>query len=94
MRDGYSRGRDLDGIMSDMIETLNLRDYGQVLHQQWVDHSYYDAIRAFVKIISRRGVMRIVLQPESIVLRSGRIVKRLQYRKKSCTRSLVNSSID
>ena len=31
---GYSRGSDLDGLMSDMIETLNLRDYGQVLHKR------------------------------------------------------------
>ena len=60
--------------MSDMIETLNLRDYGQLLYQTWVNeinYNYYDVIRAFVKIISRRGVMRIVLPPESMVLRSG-----------------------
>ena len=81
LRGGYSRGRDLDGLMSDMIETLNLRDYGQVLHQQWVDHNYYDAIRAFVKIISTRGVMRVVIPLENMVLRSGRIVKHPQYRK-------------
>ena len=56
LRGGYSRGRDLDGLMSDMIKTLNHRDYGQILHQQWVDHNYYDTIRAFMKIISRRGL--------------------------------------
>ena len=70
--------------MSDMIETLNLRDYGQVLHQAWINdinHNYMDAIRAFLKVISRRGVTRVVTPPKNIVLRSGRIVKRLQYRR-------------
>ena len=81
---GYSRGSDLDGLMSDMIETLNLRDYGQVLRQAWVNdinHNYMDAIRAFLKVISRRGVTRVVTPPENMVLRSGRIVKCLQYRR-------------
>ena len=54
LRGGYSRGRDLDGLISDIIETLNLRDYGHVLHQQWVDNNYMDAIRAFLKVISKR----------------------------------------
>ena len=71
--------------MSDMIETLNLRDYGQVLHQVWINdinHNYMDAIRAFLKVISRRGVTRVVTPPENMVLRSGRIVKHLQYKRK------------
>ena len=81
---GYFRGSDLDGLMSDIIETLNLRDYGQVLHQAWVNdinHNYMDAIRAFLKVISKRGVTRVVTPPENMVLRSGRIMKRLQYRR-------------
>ena len=84
LRGGYSRGSDLDGLMSDMIETLNLRDYGQVLHQAWINninHNYMDAIRAFLKVISRRGVTRVVTPPENMVLRSGRIVECLQYRR-------------
>ena len=46
-----------------------------------INHNYMDAIRAFLKIISRRGVMRVVIPLENMVLRSGRIVKRPQYRK-------------
>ena len=82
---GYSRGSDLDGLMSDMIETLNLRNYGQVLHQAWINdinHNYMDAMRVFLKVMSRRGVTRVVTPPENMVLRSGRIVKCLQYRRK------------
>ena len=74
LRGGYSRGSDLDGLMSDMIETLNLRDYGQVLHQAWINdinHNYMDAIKAFLKIISRRGVMRVVILSENKILRNG-----------------------
>ena len=71
LRGGYSRRRDLNGLLFDMIKTLNLRNYGQVLDQQWIDHNYYDTIRAFVKIISIRGVMRIILPPKGMVLRSG-----------------------
>ena len=33
LRGSYSRGRGLNGLMSDMIKTLNRRDYGQILHQ-------------------------------------------------------------